>query len=448
MRTIFRAVLGLFAFSLLVPAAMADDWPQWRGPNRDGVWRETGLLEKFPQPQIKLRWRAPISSGYSGPTVADGRVYVTDRVTEPKQTERVHCFDWQNGEKLWSHEYDCMYKGVGYEAGPRASVTIDDGRAFALGAMGHLFCFDAAKGDVLWKHDLNTEYKIRMPIWGIAASPLVEQGLVIVQIGGADGACLAAFDVKTGEERWRALDDRASYAAPIMVEQAGRRVLVCWTGDHVVGLDPLSGRAHWQHPFQPTQMVISIATPVAADGRLFVSSFYDGSLMLRLKSDELAVEQIWRRLGPDEKHTEALHSIISTPLMKGDYVYGVDSYGELRCLDADTGDRLWESLKPMRGAGKAGPKIRWFTIHMTENAGKVWMFNEHGELLITRLSPDGFEEISRAKLIAPTTQQLNRGVCWAHPAYAYRHVFARNDDELVAADLSAASAESAPRDDP
>ncbi|HUY37056.1 MAG TPA: PQQ-binding-like beta-propeller repeat protein [Pirellulales bacterium] len=450
MRTVCAALFGLWAVSSIIPTAMADDWPQWRGPNRDGVWRETGLLEKFPGPQIKLRWRAPISSGYSGPTVADGRVYVTDRVIEPNPTERVHCFDWQSGEKLWSHEYNCPYKGVGYEAGPRASVTIDDGRALALGAMGNLFCFDAAKGDVLWERDLNTQYKTRMPIWGIAASPLVEQGLVIVQIGGADGACLVAFDVKTGEERWRALDDAASYASPIMVEQAGRRVLVCWTGAHVVGLDPLSGQVHWQQPFQPTRMVISIATPVSAGGRLFVSSFYDGSLMLRLKADELTAEQVWRRLGPDEKKTDALHSIISTPLLKGDCVYGVDSYGELRCLDANTGDRLWESLEPMRGTGKPGPKIRWFTIHMVENADKVWMFNERGEMLITKLSPDGYEEISRARLIEPTTVQLNQrgGVCWAHPAYAYRHVFARNDSELVAADLSAARVGNAPRDDP
>jgi len=437
MRTVHGVLFGLWAVSLMVSTAMADDWPQWRGPNRDGVWRETGLLEKFPQSRIKLRWRAPISSGYSGPTVAGGRVYVTDRVTEPKQIERVHCFDWQSGERLWNHEYDCTYKGVSYEAGPRASVTIDDGRAFALGSMGHLFCFDAANGSVLWQRDLNIEYKIRMPGWGIAASPLVEQGLVVVQIGGADGACLVAFDVKTGEERWRALDDAASYAAPIMVEQAGRRVLACWTGANVVGLDPLSGQVHWRHPFQPKEMVISIATPVAVGGRLFVSSFYDGALMLRLKPDELAVEQIWRRLGPNEKQTEALHSIISTPLLQGDFAYGVDSYGELRCLDANTGDRLWESLEPMRGSGKPGPKIRWFTIHMVENADKVWMFNERGELLITKLSPGGYEEISRAKLIDPTIEQLNRGVCWAHPAYAYRHVFARNDNELVAADLSA-----------
>jgi outer membrane protein assembly factor BamB len=419
------------SFAFVSPAA-ADEWPQWRGPGRDGVWNETGLVQKFSSPQLKPRWRAKIGSGYSGPTVADGRVYVTDRLFEPKQIERVHCFDWKTGEPIWKHVYVCAYRGVGYEAGPRASVTIDEGRAYALGAMGHLHCLDAADGTVLWEKFLNREYKIRMPIWGIAGSPLIEQGLVIVQIGGSNEACLVAFDKITGEEKWRALDDEASYSAPIVIEQAGKRVLVCWTGGNVAGLDPTTGEVYWKHPFQPTRMVIAIATPVVDRDRLFVSCFYDGSLMLKLDRDRLAVEQIWRRLGPNEMKTDSLHCMIGTPLLEGDYVYGVDSYGELRCLDAATGDRIWESQEPT-------PRARWSTIHMVKNHDKVWMFNERGELIISKLSPAGYQEISRTMLIEPTMLQLPQrgGVCWSHPAYAYRHVFARNDEALVAADLSA-----------
>ena len=208
----------------------ADDWPQWRGPGRDGVWKESGLVEKFAAPQLKIRWRQPIGSGYSGPTVADGRVYVTDRMVEPQQTERVLCFDWKSGRPLWKHEYDCPYVEVGYTAGPRASVTIHDGLAYALGTMGHLFCFGAADGRIVWQHQLLEEYRVRMPIWGLASSPLVEGDLLIVQCGG-ERACLVAFDRRTGVERWRALEDPASYSAPIVIDQAGRRVLVCWTGD-------------------------------------------------------------------------------------------------------------------------------------------------------------------------------------------------------------------------
>ncbi len=426
----FAFVVAVSCFPMA--GASADDWPQWRGPKRDGVWRETGIVEKFAKPQLDLAWRAEISSGYSGPTVADGRVYVTDRLVKPAQVERVHCFDARTGKNLWTHSYECPYEGVGYDAGPRASVTIDDGQAYSLGAMGHLFCFDAANGNILWQKDLFREYKIQMPQWGIASSPLVEGDLLIIQVGGEGEACLVAFDKNTGQEKWRALKDKASYSAPIVIEQAGKRVLVCYTGDNVVGLDPQTGKVHWQYPFPPRQGVIGISSPVVTRGNLFLTNFFDGSLMLKLDEDKFAVEKVWQRAGESEKNTDALHSIISTPLFEGDYIYGVDSYGELRCLDARTGDRIWESLD-------AVPKARWATIHFVRNGDHVWMFNERGELIIADLSPKGYLEISRTKLIEPTLDQLRQrgGVCWSHPAFADRHVFARNDKELVCADLAA-----------
>ncbi len=435
--TLQLLTLTVVAGGLLAADVQADDWPQWRGPGRDGVWKETGIIDRFDQPQAKIVWRAKVGGGYSGPTVAKGRVYVMDRLEKPTEVERVLCFDAKTGKKLWTHSYDCPYQSsdykVSYPSGPRASVSIDDGRAYAVGTLGHMYCLDGETGSVLWSHDLNAEYKIRMPIWAISASPVVEGDLVIVQIGGSDNACLVAFDKKSGKERWRALNDRTSYAAPIMIDQASHRVLVAYTGDNVVGLNPKTGEVYWKYPFPPKKRtVIGIATPVLHKDMLFMTSFYDGSLLLRLRQDTLTVEKVWKRVGPDEKNTDALHSIISTPYLSGDYIYGVDSYGELRCLDLKTGDRVWESLA-------AVPKARWATIHFVENGDNVWMFNERGELIISKLSPKGFEEISRAKLIAPTIDQLRRrgGVCWSHPAFANRHVFARNGKELVCANLGA-----------
>ncbi|KPK44736.1 MAG: dehydrogenase, partial [Phycisphaerae bacterium SG8_4] len=331
---------------------------------------------------------------------------------------------------IWSHSYECRYGKVGYPDGPRASVTINDGRAYSLGTLGHLFCFDAAEGNVLWKRDLNSEYKIKLPIWGIAAAPLVENDLLILHIGG-ENACLVALDKTSGAEKWRALDERASYSAPIVIEQAGQRVLVCWTGDSVSGLDPATGKLHWRHPFTPSKMVLNIASPVFENGYLFVSGFYDGSLLLKVKSNSLAVNKVWRRIGESERDTDSLHCCISTPIIAGDYIYGVDSHGELRCLDLLTGDRIWESLE-------AVPKDRWSNIHMVRNQDRIWMFNERGELIISKLSPEGFHEISRAKIIEPTEGQLNRrgGVCWSHPAFAYRNIYVRNDRELICVDLS------------
>ena len=183
----------------------ADDWPQWRGPQRDGVWRETGLLDRFPAKTISRKWSVPLGTGYCGPTVADGRVFVMDRVDEPVEQERVLCFDAQSGERLWTLTYDCTYVRVSYTAGPRASVTITGGKAYALGTMGDLHCLEAATGDVIWHRPLSKQYDIKMPIWGIAAAPLIHDGLVIVHIGANDGASVVAFDRQTGQERWRRL---------------------------------------------------------------------------------------------------------------------------------------------------------------------------------------------------------------------------------------------------
>ena len=410
----------------------AADWPQWRGLNRDGVWTETGLVERFESAQLPLKWRAAIGSGYCGPTVAEGRVFVMDRMLKPARQERVHCFDAETGTPLWSYAYDCVYERVQYEAGPRASVTIDAGRAYSLGTMGHLHCFDAKSGKVLWSHDCRNEYAANVPVWGIAGAPLVESDLLIVPIGGKDNACLMAFDKATGQEKWRALKDSVSYSAPIMIEQAGQRVLVYITDQRIVGLEPRTGQVYWEQPFVPKEMEITIATPVFDGRRLVATSFYDGTLLLNVHPNDLGVQQLWHRRGANEQKTDALHCCISTPMILGDYLYGVDSYGELRCLDLRTGDRIWEDLT-------ATPKARWSNVHMVRSGDKIWMFNERGELVIGRLAPDGFHEISRAKVIDPTQDQLDQrgGVCWSHPAFANKRVYARNDKELVCADLAA-----------
>ena len=423
----------------LTGPASTDDWPDWRGPNRDGAWHEDGVVDELPA-ELPILWRRPIGSGYTGPTVADGCVYVMDRVEDPEPGERVLCFDAASGEPLWEHAWKRRYDGLSYAAGPRCAVVVADGRAFALGAMGDLACLDAKSGALAWSRDLDAKYSVRLPIWGLSATPLLESGRLIVPVSGVD-ACLVAFDPATGEEEWRALDDGGNYSAPIAIDQAGRRVVVCWTATRIVGIDPATGDLLWEHAFAPKQMPLGVATPVFArdalesDGEpidvLFVTGFYDGSLALRVAREELAVEELWRRRGPNERRTDGLQSIISTPLIRGGHVYGVDSYGELRCLELDDGARVWED-------DSAVPRARWATIHFVQNGERTWMFNERGELIVAELSPAGFRELSRAKLIEPTRGQLNQrdGVCWSHPAFAGRRVFARNDRELVCADLA------------
>ena len=437
----FPLSIALFAVSMisLVSLAMGDDWAQWGGPNRDAVWHETGIIEKFAQPRINILWRTPISNGYSGPVVASGRVYVTDHLSEPEETERVHCLDARTGKILWTKEYACAYSGLGYPDGPRACMVIDDGRAYSLGAMGHLRCYDAVNGELLWKKDPGQSYTLAKIIWGISASPMVEKDLLILQLGARPGGCLVALDKRTGEEKWRALDDKVSYSSPIIIERARRRLLLCWTGENMTALNPATGEVFWKYPTLQSKMVINVPTPVVDEDRIFLTSFYDGSYMLRMKHDPPSVAKIWRRQGESETNTDALHAMIATPILQDNYIYGVDSYGQFRCLEAATGDRVWEDLTLV-------PSERWANIHMVRNGKNIWMFNECGELIITRLSPKGAEVISRTKLIEPTKGQLGmrKGVCWSPPAYAGKCIFARNDNEIVCASLAAPSEEIPP----
>lgn len=421
----------LFLFLLLIFSNLilfSQDWPDWRGENRNGKWEESGIVEKFESDVIETKWEVEIGPGYSGPTVANGKVYVTDRIENPKAMERVLCFDEQSGRKIWEFKYECEYVGVGYQAGPRASVVINKGKAYSLGTMGDLYCFDAISGKVLWSKELNVEYEINMPTWGIAATPLIVEDKIILHVSGSNNACVVAFNKNSGKELWKNLEDRAGYSAPILIENEGQKVLVNWTEHSLSGLNPENGEIFWRFPWQ-TGSGMSIATPVLFKDHIFVSAFYSGSLLIKLGGDYTTAEKVWQRSGESERKTDALHCVMNTPVIINGFIYGVDSYGELRCLEFETGDRIWED----QTAVKRG---RWANIHFIQKDDKIWMFNEQGELIISTLSPDGFNEISRAKLIETTKKQLPRGVTWTHPAFANKHVFVRNDNKLVCADLS------------
>ncbi len=419
-----------------VPGDDADgqDWPQWRGARRDGVWRESGVRESFPDGTIPQRWSAPVGAGYGSPTVAAGRVYVMDYLKERK-AERVLCLDWKTGAILWQFEYPGGYQGFDYEAGPRAAVTVHDGRAYALGAAGRLHCADAATGAVRWQRDLRTDYRIRMPKWGIAAHPLVEGDVVITQIGGQGEACVVALDRLTGVERWKAFPDEASYSPPIALTQAGHRLVVLALGFRLVAFDPADGTLRWSHEQPKSSWPIAIPAPVVQGDLMFFATAHAGSYLFRLAADRPAVELVWERNGRRPRSVDTLQPVIPDPLVMNGLVLGVQVDGELRCLDLMTGKRQWETLEPM-------PKAWHATMHLIragETGDRAWIFTEQGNLILARLNAGGYHELARARLLEPTLEQGPRGraVTWSHPAFAYRHVFARNDRELVCADLSA-----------
>lgn len=439
MRGFFSSLLVL----LLVQGLRADDWPQWLGPQRDGIWREKNLLKKFPEGGPAVRWRTPIGSGYAGPAVAGGRVFVLDRqvasgASNPKDPfdrgiihgqERILCLDEKTGKILWQHAYECPYS-ISYASGPRTTPLIEGGRVYTLGAEGNLFCLQASDGKVVWSKDFKTEFNIPTPMWGFAAHPLLDGNKLICLAGGSNSVAVA-FDKNTGKELWRALGAKEpGYAPPTLVEAGGRRQLILWHAEGINSLDPETGKLFWSEPWA-MRSGMSIATPRLSGDRLFLTAFYNGSTMLKLDHDKPAATVLWQSKKVSEKDTTELHSTMSTPFFDGDYIYGVCSYGQLRCLKASTGERVWETM-----AATTEKETRWGNAFLIRNEDRYFLFNERGDLIIAKLSPAGYEEISRAHLLEPTNNDPGRPVVWSHPAFANRSVYARNEREIVCVSLA------------
>jgi len=438
----FRFILlGLLISS--ASALYADDWPQWLGPKRDSVWRETGILAKFPASGPPILWRASVGGGYAGPVVARGRVYVIDRqlavgTSNPSDpfargviqgSERVLCLNEADGKLLWKHEYDCPYT-VSYPAGPRAAPLVSDGKVYSLGAEGNLLCLDASSGKVVWSHDFKKDFGVKTPLWGFAGHPLLD-GKRLICLAAGEGTTVVAFDKDTGKEIWRALSAKEpGYSSPMICEAGGKRQLIIFHPEAVNALNPETGEVYWSEPYK-ARSGMTLATPRRLGDELFVTTFYNGSLMLRLDPAKPAAKPIWRTEKESEKNTTQLNAVMCTPFLEAGHIYGVCSYGQLRCLKADTGERLWETFQATTG----GEPVRWANAFIVKNGNRFFLFNEKGDLINARLSPRGYEEISRAHLLEPTGEAAGRAVLWSHPAFANRHVYARNDKEIICADL-------------
>lgn len=427
MTRIFVVLLAVATASPL----FADDWPQWGGPQRDLVWREKGIVRTLPEGGLLPRvWSAPVGEGYSGPAVAGGRVLVTDLVDRKagKATERALCLDAADGKLLWTYAWPVEY-GIAYPAGPRATPVVDGDRVYIAGAVGDLACLEVATGTVVWKKNVTTDYGGNLPTWGLSASPLVDGDQLIAVAGGKGGALLVSFDKKTGKELWKAIDSpEVGYVPPVIFTFGGLRQLIQWHPRGVTSLDPATGAVLWEVPFK-AKVGLVIATPRQVGSRLFVTAFYNGPMMLEVAADGKSASVAWKGKSENEMKTDGLHSIMSTPWMTETNIYGVCSYGQLRGLDAKTGARLWETRQPT-GEG------RWWNAFIVPHEDRYFLHNEQGDLIIAAMSPEGYQELGRAKLVEPTRKVGTRMTIWSHPAFAMKSVFARNDKEIVRVDLS------------
>jgi outer membrane protein assembly factor BamB len=421
--------------------SLAGDWPQWLGPGRDDVWHESGIVERFPEGGPKILWRVPLAGGYSGPAVAGGKVFVTDYVrtsgvaaNDPSQRvessgkERVVCLRAGDGQELWRYEYDRAYR-ISYPSGPRCTPTVSGGKVYTLGAEGDLLCLDAESGKLLWYRDLKKEYIIDAPVWGFCGHPLVEGDKLFCLVGGA-GSLAVAFNKDTGKEIWRALSASpdAGYCPPKLIEAGGRKQLLIWHPQALNSLNPETGEVYWSERLDP-QYGMACSTPQQSGDFLYVSAIGRCAALFKLDRNRPAAEVAWIA-----KPNMAVFCSNSTPAIDGPCIYGNDcEVGNLRAVELMTGKRLWETFAPTTGGQR---RESHGTAFITKNGDRYFLFSETGDLIIARLSPAKYEEISRAHLLEPTNEAFGRPVVWNHPAYADKCVFVRNDKEIVCASLA------------
>jgi outer membrane protein assembly factor BamB len=421
---------------LVVGRALADDWPQWMGPHRDNVWREEGVLETFPAEGPRVVWRVPIAGGYAGPAVAAGRVFVTDYVTEADVkianferksstgSERVLCLDEATGRILWKHAYPVTYT-IAYPAGPRCTPTVDGDRVYTLGAEGNLICFEAATGKILWERDLKKDYATKAALWGWASHPLID-GDRLICIAGTDTAHAVALDTRSGREVWRAgKAPEQGYVPPSIIEAAGVRQLVLVKPDGVYAVEPETGKLLWETPYGADNGSI-IMTPVRVGEYLYIGGYQNKNLLLKLKGDAPGVEVVWRN-----KPKQGISAVNVQPFVADGLVYGFHENGELRAMRLPDGDFAWRGGGPLGGRPQGSG-----TAFITRHGDRFFLFAETGDLVIAKLTPTGYEELSRANLIEPTNVAFGRPVVWCAPAYANRSMIVRNDAEIIRVSLA------------
>ena len=400
-----RAFIFLVVSLLIGPQAAGADWPEWRGPGREGRWVDVLLPSKLSPETIEKIWSAQIGAGYSGISVAEGRVLTMDRPGKSSR-ERIICLDRKTGNLVWTHEQEVDYGDMDYANGPRCTPTIHAGRVYTQGALGHVHVLELESGKPLWNFDVHRELGGKLPEWGHAPSPLVADGLVHVQGGGPPGPTLLALDAATGKERWRALTDKLGYSSLVLAKVRGSSQLVHWSAENIAGLDPRTGRVLWKSPYKSTNDV-AIISPVIKDEILFVSGYWEGSRAVRLDGQG-EPETVWSGKG--------LSCLMSTPLLREGHLYALDKDSGLECVEWRTGKVLWSD------GHKTTPRERNPQASMVWAGERAVMLNARGELILASLTPAGCEEQGRVKVCGDT---------WSHPAFSGNDIFVRAETELA-----------------
>jgi outer membrane protein assembly factor BamB len=400
-----RVALTVAGLTAMLTAA---DWPQFLGPNRNGIAAETRVLTRWPAAGPTLLWQRQVGQGYSGPAVAGNRLILFHRLDD---REVVECLRADTGDLLWKYVYPTGYRDdFGFDEGPRATPLFHDRYVITLGAEGHLVCLEAATGNKVWDLNVNERYEVQKGFFGVTCSPIVEAGLVCVNVGGPR-AGIVAFDVHSGREVWRATDHPASNASPVSATIRGEQHLLFFTREGLVSLEPTTGRVRFSRRWRPRiHASVNAASPVVAGDLIFVSTCYDtGSLVVRVTPQGL--EEVWHN---DESLTNHYNtSVHYQGLLFG--IHGRQEYGpSLRCIELATGKVRWS-------------RERFGCASLTLVGDKLLALSEKGELIALQATGEEYRELARAKVLGEPLR--------AHPAFSNGRFYARDGRRLICLDL-------------
>lgn len=384
----------------------AADWPQLLGPGRNGQTSETDLLATFPGKGPAGVWQREVGAGYASPVVAGDRLVIFHRVGDE---DVVECVGATTGKPSWKYAYATNYEDAyGKGNGPRSTPVIAGERVYTLGAAGQLYCLDLNSGKKIWSRMLLEEFAVKPSFFGVGTTPLVEGKLLLVNVGGSDGAGIVAFDAETGKTAWQASNDDASYSSPIAATVDGVRHVFFFTREGLVSVDPQTGKVRLTKRWRSRNPAsVNASMPVLLpDGHLFLTASYNtGAVLLKVKKD--GVEEVW-------KNDVSMSCHFGTPVVVGEQLYGFEGRQEggaqLRCIDWKTGKVRWTETGYGCGSAIAAGK-------------KLFVLSEGGELVLLNATPEKHDAKARASVLG--------GGCRAHLALANGLLYGRDGAKLV-----------------
>ena len=397
----------LILVALASQVSLAQDWPQWRGPNRDGVAASFTAPKVWPD-KLKTIWKAPVGIGHSSPVVVGRRVYLHSRQDE---NEVVSCLDLDTGKLLWHDSYPTPYMmnpaAVTHGKGPKSTPVVYNDKLYTFGISGILSCYDTATGKVKWRKEFSKQFKATSPLFGAATSPIVHNGLVIVHVGGHDSGALTAFNAETGDVKWSWTGDGPGYASPIVFESGGLNQIVTQTQKSIAAFSAATGELLWRIPFE-TEYVQNIVTPVVYKQTLILSGLDKGTIAIRVvnRGPKWETEQVWMNA--------EVSMYMNSPVASGDYLFGLSHKrkGQFFCLDARTGQTLWTS-NGREGDNAAIVATGQFLLLLTDSA----------ELIAVRRDAKQYEPVKKYSVADSPT--------WAHPVIVGNRILIKDASSLT-----------------